>query len=77
MKNYEKPMVETVDEKAEGVFAASGDEGTTEVVCRYGRKNASEGIDLCQACSATDGRESSGSYYKKDYKGCPDGMPEK
>ncbi|MGN0408626.1 MAG: hypothetical protein ACI4EJ_10220 [Bacteroides sp.] len=79
MKEYNKPVVEVVDEKAEGVFAASGDnerEGG-DVVCRYGRKQASDGIDTCQACSATDGRESTGSYYKKDYKGCPDGMPEK
>lgn len=76
MKEYSRPVVEKLDEKAEGVYAASGDDNN-ETVCRYGRKQANPGVDTCQACSATVGRQSSGSYFRGDYKGCPDGMPEK
>jgi len=77
MGEYVKPVVETLNEKAEGVFAASGatDEGV--VTCRFGRTEASAGVDDCQACSATGGESTSGQYFQKDYKGCPDNMPEK
>jgi len=77
MGEYVKPVVETMNEKAEGVFAASGaaDEGV--VKCRFGRTEASAGVDTCQACSATDGASSTGQYFRENYKGCPDNMPEK
>ena len=39
MKEYSRPVVEKLDEKAEGVYAASGDDNN-ETVCRYGRKQA-------------------------------------
>lgn len=78
MKNYEQPVVVTVDNLAEGVYMASGDDqNPTQRVCRFGRTEANRGADICQACSASGGTVSSGSYFQQDYQGCPDNMPEK
>ncbi len=77
MGEYVKPVVETLNEKAEGVFAASGEAGEGQKVCKYGRTEASAGADICQACSATGGAISTGQYYREDYKNCPENMPEK
>lgn len=83
MKDYQRPVVELTEGISEGIYAASGDteQETSDAhpqVCRYGRREASAGVDVCQACSATNGLSSEpDGYYKQDYVGCPDNMPEK
>lgn len=78
MGEYVKPVVETLNEKTEGVFAANGAaEGEEVRRCRFGFTDANPGRDTCQACSASGGTQSEGKYYRNDYTGCPDGMPEK
>lgn len=78
MNNYEKPTVQVVTEKSEGIYMASGgsDSGT---VCRFGRSEANPGADTCQACSKSGGTASKlpESTFRSDYNGCPDNMPEK
>lgn len=81
MGNYEKPIVQVVTEKAEGVFMASGDE-QAKAVCRFGRTEANAGVDTCQYCSKSGGltgqRGADGEgAFRSDYQGCPDNMPEK
>lgn len=78
MGNYEKPTIEVVTEKAEGIFMASGDDQVT-AVCRFGRSEANPGSDTCQACSKSGGAASKlpESTFRADYNGCPDNMPEK
>lgn len=81
MREYEKPAVETLNEKAEGVFAASGAGDEEERRCRFGFTNANPGRDQCQFCSASGGTTNKegaeGEQFIKDYTGCPDDMPEK
>lgn len=91
MKLYEKPVVELIDDVAEIVCADGSNtngndntnnttEPTTVGLCPYGRQFASSGVDACQSCSATDGRDPNNTerqYYAADYKGCPFGFPEK
>ena len=77
MEKYTKPVVDVLDETCEGVYAASGTK-----VCRFGYTYANPGKDACQSCSATNGVNGTGKtaegkqYYKRDYVGCPDNMPE-
>lgn len=74
MSNYEKPVASVVEDKTEGVFMASG----TKPVCRFGRTEASAGVDKCQSCSKSGGAvaDLTGTF-KSDYTGCVDNMPEK
>ncbi|MCM1064759.1 MAG: hypothetical protein NC420_09885 [Eubacterium sp.] len=74
MGEYVKPVVVTMNEKAEGVFAASG-AAEGEVRCRFGFTDCNPGRDTCQACSASGGTQSEGKNYQEDFAGCPDGMP--
>ena len=77
MEKYNKPVVEAMDDVCEGVYAASGVK-----LCRFGYTYAKAGRDACQSCSATNGVNGTGKtedgeqYYKRDYTGCPDNMPE-
>ncbi len=77
MGEYVKPVVVTMNEKAEGVFAASGDTDEEARRCRFGYTDYNPGRDTCQACSASDGTKSEGDYFEKDFTTCPDGMPAK
>jgi hypothetical protein len=92
MKLYEKPVVEVIDDVAEVVCADGSNEivgigptdtteaTTAKLVCRFGRTEASKGSDLCQVCSMTEGTSNNVQQYpayQRDYKGCPDSMPEK
>ena len=74
MVKYEKPVVETAEGTAEGVYLASGE--VNRGVCPYGRQEASAGADICQICSKTDGKETSGQAFTSDYNACPPGAPE-
>lgn len=79
MGEYTKPVVAVLDEKTEGVFAASGSADAEETKrCRFGFTQANPNRDQCQACSASNGAVSSlpeGQNYVKEYTECPDGMP--
>lgn len=88
MKTYEKPEIILMKNASEGVYLASGsaeadDKNSEDNTrrCRFGRENANQGADKCQVCSATGGIRdqvlSGEHYFKEDYKGCPDHMPEK
>ncbi len=88
MKNYEKPVVEVLQETNEGVYAASGsveendnNNETQKAKCRFGRTEANPGSDTCQACSFSNGLrdvELDGeSLFRDDFKGCVDGFPVK
>lgn len=77
MGEYAKPVVVTMDEKAEGVFAASGSVDEEARRCRFGYTDYNPGRDTCQACSASGGTASEGQNYRDDFQGCPDGMPAK
>lgn len=82
MRKYTKPMLEISSEIAEGVYLASGNQQQeTKVTCKYGRNEANRGADQCQVCSATGGQRSEPlpgeRYYRDDYKGCPEKLPEK
>lgn len=90
MKLYEKPVVELIDDVAEIVCADgsntsdndnnNNNEPTTTGLCPYGRQYASAGVDACQSCSATGGRDpynTDRQYYREDYVGCPFGFPER
>lgn len=80
-ERIQKPVVELAEGLSEGIYAASGDEEqeTTKdhpEVCKYGRREANPGVDMCQACSATNGLSSDGSgYFREDFAGCPENMP--
>ena len=66
MKEYQRPVVELAEGLSEGIYAASGDE----------EQEANPGVDMCQACSATNGLSSDGSgYFREDFGGCPENMP--
>lgn len=77
MGEYVKPVVLTMGDNAEGVFAASGAVEEEERRCRFGFTDYNPGRDTCQACSASGGTASEGQNFKGDFQGCPDGMPEK
>jgi hypothetical protein len=78
---YEQPVILDVDNEFEGVFAASGNDDQEVKRCRNGRREANPGSDLCQVCSVSGGTlkapRPGESVSRTDYKGCPDGMPEK
>lgn len=92
-KTYNKPVVEVLEECAEGVFAASGaltpeEEATTvpaqETRCRFDEKDFSRGRESCQWCCATNGQSDSkpaGADAKdkipQDQMKCIDNMKEK
>lgn len=82
MKKYTKPILELSSEITEGVYLASGDQqDEIKAICRFGRKDANQGADMCQTCSATGGLRSEPlegeRHYRDDFKGCPDNMPQK
>lgn len=79
MRGYVKPEFRTNEGVCESVYAASGQ----KVLCRFQREGYNSGADVCQSCSATNGENGTGKhadtgdqYYEKDFKGCPDNMPE-
>ncbi len=77
MKDYEKPVAVRQGDLAEGIYLASGDK--EDKVCRFGRKEANPGSDVCQACSQSGGlvSKSESGAFKSDFKGCVDNMPVK
>ena len=77
MKLYEKPVITIMNDTAEGVYTASGDEDHPDV-CRFGRNQANSGADTCQSCSYSNGMDANIKHlYESNYTGCPDKMPEK
>lgn len=55
---YEKPEITMLDHTSEGIYMASG---SPKATCRFGRKEASKGVDMCQVCSYTRGAYSADS----------------
>ncbi len=83
MKKYVKPEVVETKEYAEGVYLASGNSSDAdEEVCRFGRKEANAGSDVCQECSKSGEERSTPlpgeeSARREDFTGCIDGKPVK
>lgn len=73
MQTYQKARMIVAEETNEGVYMGSGEPR----VCRFGRKEANPGADVCQSCSKSNGTSSNEKAYKQDYKGCVDNMPQK